>query len=255
MWRKIRIAILLIILATVTQESFLKNGAPDWNKTLYVTIYPINADASDVSKESINKLDSTQFADIEDYFIEEASRFDLPLKRPFAIRLGAEVIALPPQPGIGTLSSIVWSLSFRWWTYWHSPKTAVPADIRLFVLYHNPDTHRMLKHSTALSKGRVGMVNAFASSSYSKQNNVIIAHELLHTVAATDKYNLQDNQPIYPLGYAEPDKQPLYPQLMAELMAGRRSLSATQAETPESLAQTMIGDQSAREIGWLKTLP
>ncbi|MEQ1601966.1 MAG: hypothetical protein ABL885_09390 [Methylophilaceae bacterium] len=230
----------------------MKNGAPDWEKTLYVNLYPINADGSNASAKAIRNLASGQQEEMESYFSEEATRLGLPLRKPFAIRLGSEVKALPPEPSFGALNTLFWSLKFRCWAFQHSPETKVPANIRLFVLYHDPATHPVLKHSTALSKGRVGMVNVFADSAYIKQNDVIIAHELLHTVDATDKYNLEDNQPIYPVGYAEPDKKPLYPQQVAELMAGRRPISEAQAEIPESLAQTLIGDLTAREIGWFK---
>jgi len=40
---------------------------------------------------------------------------------------------------------------------------------------------------------------------------VVIAHELLHTVGATDKYDPATNESSLPEGYAEPDKIPLFP--------------------------------------------
>jgi hypothetical protein len=35
-------------------------------------------------------------------------------------------------------------------------------------------------------------------------------------------------------------------------MAGRIPISSTEAETPESLRQVLIGPKTAREIGWTK---
>jgi hypothetical protein len=58
--------------------------------------------------------------------------------------------------------------------------------------------------------------------------------------------------PAYPDGFAYPEKSPRYPQDFAELMGGRVPMSETKAEIPNSLAQTLIGDRTAREIGWLK---
>jgi len=75
---------------------------------------------------------------------------------------------------------------------------------------------------------------------------------LLHTLNATDKYDLHNNLPIYPDGYAEPHKMPLYPQNFAELMGGRVPQSTAEADIPKSLRHTLIGEQTAREIGWLK---
>lgn len=61
-------------------------------------------------------------------------------------------------------------------------------------------------HSTALEKGRIGSVNLFATRGQALQNQVVIIHELLHGFGAKDKYDLKTGQPIYPLGYAQPEK-------------------------------------------------
>jgi len=254
MWRKLRIAILLFVLATVAHRTWLQKNQLEWTRSLYVAVYPINADGSDVSASYISSLDAEQFDEIARYYAEEAARFGLALKRPFEVRLGPKVNVLPPQPEkhASMLQTIYWSLSFRWWAYRNSPPTSVPPDIKLYLLYFDPATHPVLPHSTALSKGRIGLVNVFASKAYPRQNNVIIAHELLHTVGATDKYDLSNNQPTYPAGFAEPGKSPLYPQDFAELMAGRIPVSESKAEIPLNLSHTLVGGMTAREIGWIK---
>jgi len=254
MWRKLRIGILLFVLATVAHRTWLQSHHLDWKKSLYVAVYPINMDGSDTAAKYIAALDVDQFDEIAAYSAEEATRYGLALRHPFEMRLAPKVSALPPQPEkqASMLQTIMWSLSFRWWAYKNSPLTAVPPDIKLYLLYFDPATHPALPHSTALSKGRVGLVNVFASKSYTKQNNVVVAHELLHTVGATDKYDLSNNQPAYPTGFAEPEKSPRYPQDFAELMAGRIPLSESRAEIPMNLAQTLIGSLTAREIGWVK---
>lgn len=81
---------------------------------------------------------------------------------------------------------------------------------------------------------------------------MVVAHELLHTVNATDKYDLVTNLPLHPEGYANPYLQPLYPQRYTELMAGRIPKSGGEAETPASLSWTLDGDKTAREMGWIK---
>ena len=149
------------------------------------------------------------------------------------------------------MQAISWSLRFRWWAWNNSPAVSVPADIQLYLLYHDPGQHKTLPHSTALNKGRVGLIHVFADQEYEKQNAVIVAHELLHTLGATDKYDFADNLPMYPEGYAEPDKQPLYPQDFAELMAGRLPVSRDKANIPAGLSETLIGGKTAMEIGWL----
>jgi hypothetical protein len=120
----------------------------------------------------------------------------------------------------------------------------------LFVLYHDPVLHPVLPHSVGLQKGLFGIVNAFADPRADGMNQTVCAHELLHTLGATDKYRLTDNQPQHPQGFAEPQRQPLYPQTFAELMGGRIPRSATESDIPHSLDQVLIGPQTATEIGW-----
>ena len=97
----------------------------------------------------------------------------------------------------------------------------------------------------------IGVVNAYAGRSMAQRNNVVIAHEFLHTVGASDKYDMVNNQPNYPDGYAEPDRTPLYPQRKAEIMGGRIPLSRHDAVMPPSVAKSSIGNRTAQEINWL----
>jgi len=168
--------------------------------------------------------------------------------------LGAQVADVPPEPPTGgsVLDTMAWSLKFRFFAWNNSPKVSVKPDIRLYLLYHDPSTHPYLGHSTALNKGRIGRVNLYGDRAAAKQNLVIAAHELLHTLNATDKYDLNTSLPVYPDGFAEPDKVPLYPQDFAELMGGRIPQDEAFAEIPKSLKQTLIGSMTAREIGWLR---
>jgi len=228
MWRILRISILLLILATVAQQTFLDKADLDWKDNFYVAVYPVNADASDEVGAYIKTLTRDDFEPMAEYFAEEGARYNLGMRRPIEAQLGD---------------------IFAWQ---NSPKLNVKPDIRLYLLYHNPATSPSLSHSTALNKGRIGRVNLFGDKSYAKQNLVILAHELLHTLTATDKYDLETSLPAYPDGFAEPSKQPRYPQDFAELMGGRVPVSEAQADIPKSLAQTLIGEKTAREIGWLK---
>jgi hypothetical protein len=254
MWRNLRIIILLLILATVVQQTWRAKADLDWKDNFYVAVYPINADSSDEVANYIKTLTHEDFEPIAEYFAEEGARYNLGMRRPIEVQLGEVVREIPPAPpnGGSMLSNIIWSLKFRWFAWSNSPKVNVKPDIRLYLLYHDPVTNSALSHSTALNKGRIGRVNLFGDKSYAKQNLVVTAHELLHTLTATDKYDLSNGTPIYPDGFAEPDKSPRYPQDFAELMGGRVPISETQAEIPKSLAQTLIGEKTAYEIGWLK---
>lgn len=255
MWRKLRIIILLLILATVVQQLWLDKVDLDWKRNFYVAVYPVNVDGSAKVSAYLRTLTTEDFEPVAEYFAEEAAPYKLGLRRPIELQLGAlvnEVPPVPPSNGEGILNTIIWSLKFRIFACTNSPEMSVKPDIRMYLLYHDPATQSALSHSTALSKGRIGRVNLFGDSEYHQQNMVILAHELLHTLNATDKYDLNTTLPLHPAGYAEPEKMPLYPQDFAELMGGRIPHSETSAEIPKSLKQTLIGSVTAREIGWLR---
>ena len=254
MFKKLRIFILLIVLATVVQQTFLDKADLDWKDNFYVAVYPINADASSEVGAYIKTLTRENFEPVAEYFAEESARYNLGLRRPIELQLGPEVTDVPPAPPEdgSTFSAIFWSLKFRLFAWQNSPKVNVKPDIKLYLLYYNPVTSPSLSHSTALNKGRIGRVNLFGDAGHAKQNLFILAHELLHTLTASDKYDLATTLPVYPEGYAEPEKQPRYPQDFAELMGGRVPVSESKAEIPKSLGQTLIGEITAREIGWVK---
>lgn len=256
MWKSLRIVILLIILATAIQQSFLDKADLDWKDNFYVAVYPINADASEEVNAYIKTLTRDDFEPIAAYFAEEAQRYDLGMRRPVEVLLGDVVHNIPAAPpkDNSLLNTIFWSLKFRLFAWQNSPKVSVKPDIKLYLLYYNSKTHPALSHSTALNKGRIGRVNLFGDEKYAKQNLVILAHELLHTLTATDKYDLNTTVPTFPDGFAEPNKHPLYPQDFAELMGGRVPINEVRAEIPISLDHTVIGHKTAHEIGWIKSI-
>lgn len=91
-----------------------------------------------------------------------------------------------------------------------------------------------------------------STAAYDRTNNVVLAHELLHTLGATDKYDPATSQPLFPQGHAEPDATPRHPQRLAEIMAGRIAVSDDEAEMPASLAQAVVGTETAQEINWIR---
>jgi len=250
----IRIVVLLIVFAVVVKQIYLDKADLEWNDNFYVALYPINADGSEQVANYIKTLTHDDFKAIETFFKDEAAHYKINMRRPIAIELGGAVEQTPPPPPSdgSVIKTMLWSLSFRFFAWNNSPAVPVKPDIRLYLLFYDPQYNTVLAHSTALNKGRIGRVNLFGAQPYSKQNLVVTAHELLHTLTATDKYNLATGQPIYPEGYAEPDREPLYPQRFAELMGGYVPINTNEKKIPLSLGQTIIGQQTAREIGWIK---
>ena len=140
----------------------------------------------------------------------------------------------------------------RFWAWRVSGRVKDPEDVRVFVMYHDPALSPAVPHSLGLEKGLIGVVYAFAVPVMDGGNDMIIAHELLHTLGATDEYDPVNNAPRFPDGYGDPRQVPLYPQRFAELMAGRRMISATSWEQPASLDEVLIGPATARQIRWIQ---
>lgn len=137
----------------------------------------------------------------------------------------------------------------RWWAGSVTADQDSPdPDVRIFVRYHSPESEFILEDSVGMQKGMVGIVNAFADRRQAGTNNVIIAHEFLHTLGATDKYEPGTGMPHFPIGYAEPERKPLFPQRYAEIMGGRIAVSDDDAMVPKSLEYVIIGPQTATEI-------
>ena len=254
MWRGIRLFLLLAVLAGVALHTWLDRVATQsWQEPLWVGLFPLNADGSAPTQEYLATLTPKDFAAIEDFFARESRRYGLTLEQPVHVELYPQGSQLPPSldPSAGPLGIAWWSLKLRYFAAQASrvPGRA-PPRIRLFLLYHDPAKLERAPDSHGMQKGLVGVVHVFADPDMAGRNSIVIAHELLHTVGASDKYHLGDGSPLFPSGYGDRDQDPLYPQQQAELMAGRRVLSAYQWEMPRRLAGVLIGPETAREIRW-----
>lgn len=222
-----------------------------WEEPLWITVYPAIAGQQAATADFVDRLTAEDFEPIAAFVAREAQRYGLPLDRPLRIELG-DATAVPPAPpaGAGPLGIAWWSLRLRYWAWRQLSGRNGPApDIRLFSVFHDPVDGVALPHSLGLEKARIGIAHVFASRRMQGSNRVVIAHELLHTLGATDKYG-PDNLPRYPDGYAEPARRPLYPQRYAEIMGGRIPVSAERADIPGSLQQARIGPITAQEINW-----
>lgn len=255
MYKSIRILILLLILLGVALGAWReKTRSVAWKYTLPVNIYLINGDNSPAVTEYLRNLTLEDFQPIEAFMRNEAARYGRVDNASIEIKLGGIIATSPPEPprDDSTLDAIGWSLRMRWWAY----RNAKPAgsnsnpQVKMFLLYFDPARTKQLGHSTGLRKGLIGRVNVFASRDMAPQNNVVIAHEFLHTLGATDHYDLATNQPLYPDGYAVPDLTPLLPQRYAEIMAVRIPVSHAEAVAPANLDEVLIGSKTAKEINW-----
>ncbi|MEM6987313.1 MAG: hypothetical protein AAF499_12325, partial [Pseudomonadota bacterium] len=239
-----------LLLVAAIQMLYSRN----WGIALPVVVYPIAATQAPEVHDYLDSLRQKDFDIIDAWMAREAARYDLPNPVPTDVTLGPAIDNLPPAfpqtDGVAWL--VLWQLRMRLWAAFNSPGTFWDwRTVRIYLVLHGTEQTGRLPHSIGMQKGLIGLVHGYAEARQTSQNVVVVAHELLHTVGATDKYN-EFGAPIFPHGFANPARKPLYPQRSAEIMAGRIPTSAYESIMAHSLRSSRIGPQTAREINWLE---
>jgi len=143
MFKKIRIAILLFILFLVGADRYLTHmRTTDWDQSLSIVIYPINADNSPLTADYIDRLTGEDFKQIARFMQSEGSRYNIGLADPVLMDMAPEISTLPPLPPSGTniFTIIWWSLQLRYWAWKHDTYQGPLANVQVFVLYYDPNT-------------------------------------------------------------------------------------------------------------------
>jgi hypothetical protein len=250
-FRRVRILLLLGVFAAVLSLNGLEQWmVRAWRAPLDVQVVPINFDGSAAAAAAIAALDASDFDDVDAFLEREVAGYGVRVSPAANFTVKPQLHARPPAPpqAGNVLQIMLWSLKLRWWVYRQSGDWLPQlGTIRLFLLYHTPEDEDVaLPHSLGLQKGLIGVVHVFSDPRQARQNRIVIAHELLHTLGASDKY-APDGFPLYPQGYAEPEL-PQGPRRAAEIMAGRFVAASGEALMPDSLEHCVIGAQTAHEI-------
>ncbi|MEN8175569.1 MAG: hypothetical protein ABFS23_07385 [Pseudomonadota bacterium] len=247
--------LLLVLLAVAIYTQAQRLNTTNWAEPLEVVIFPASSSSDRVTRDYLDSLSTRDFAGIADFITREARRYDDLISDPALVRLGEPLESpppAPPQPQANLLRNVWWSLKFRLWAWRNTPDDDSNfRRVRIFTVYHRADGNERLPHSVGVQKGLLGLVHAYADAGMTTRNNVVIAHELLHTLGASDKYGA-GSLPRYPEGFAEPERSPLFPQRKAEIMGGTIAVSEQTSIMPNSLRQCVVGPLTAAEIGWIK---
>lgn len=253
-FRNVRVAILLGVFAVVAFVTWNDNRRiTSWTRPLAVTIVPVDTTSDPGVAAWISTLDVARFRGVEEFFAREANRYGISSKRVVTLALAKPTKEIPPtEPDDLTnrLQIAAWSLKLRWWS-WNQARThSFPRSVVTIYVLYEKDEGQIPEESLGIKQGRIGIVRTLAGERESGWTTVTVAHELLHTVGATDKYQA-DGQPVFPDGYAEPTRMPQVPQLYAEIMAGQIPLDrAGGFVQARSLDKCVIGRKTAEEIGW-----
>jgi len=252
-FKLMRIVALLSILLVVLASSWInERRLASWRQPIWITIYPIVADDDPATMAYARELDEASFDEINPFFERSLQLYGISLSPALHFQIAPVSKQLPPDlpDRYSPVAVAIWSLKMRWWSWRMERDDPLNApDIQMFVLYHSIDGKSEMNMSVGMRKGMYGLVKAYSGKEMSSYNQIVIAHELLHVLGATDKYVYATGEPEYPFGYAAPNKRPLFPQALAEIMGGRIPLSALRSIPPESLAPCRIGHKTAEEIG------
>ena len=253
-----RVVILLSILFVILINTWMtEKQMAAWERPILVTIYPIAANDEPATLKYVENIDVKDFADVNRFMGRESRPYGLTVTPAFRFQLAPPSQQLPPAvPAQFEPAEIAWwSLKMRWWAWMRElDDELVPPDVQMFILYHNLNGENEVGISVGMRKGRYGIVKAYTLETMKTENLIVFTHELLHVLGATDKYILSTGEPIFPQGYAEPNKRPLFPQKRAEIMGVRIPINSFSSVMPESLEQCKIGRQTAEEIGFLAQL-
>ena len=111
MWRTLRIAILLVVLAIVAGGAWLDSQrTTSWDHTVWVGAFPVNADGSAAAADYISNLSEAELQPVTDFVAHEAHRYGVALDAPIEIKLYAPLDARPPEldTAAGVLGRVWW---------------------------------------------------------------------------------------------------------------------------------------------------
>ena len=257
----IRVGVLLTVLAGVLlwawRDVRQRRARNEWDHTLTVAIVLVRLER--VDDAAIAAL-RAQLSPLEDRLAAELTRYRPGAPPPFRFELIAPVDGSPPPPAPssdGPVDLARYALALKGYVRDIDARAAIDADlydVRIYLALRRPrQALRTLAEGRSEQGGRIGVVEVEIDTEAEGAHLplVVVTHELMHTLGASDKYDAAGRTSV-PLGLAEPERVPQYPQRFAEIMARNRPVSATEEKVPESFQQIAVGNETAREIGWLR---
>jgi len=254
---RVRVGVLLTTLAGVllyaVADVRARRSRNAWDHTVYVAIVVIRS--GHVEPRAIDAL-RARIPALEDRLADELRRYRPGAPRPFRFQVAGPVDArerAPVPQGNGPIDLAKHAFALSRWAAEVDERAGLETGVyesRIYLGVRQATVvDRTLVEGHSEQGGRIGIVDVEIDPESVDLPLTVVAHELLHTLGATDKYGPM-GRALVPGGLAEPAHVPLYPQRFAELMARNRPVSPTEERVPESLAEIAIGPETAREIGW-----
>jgi hypothetical protein len=251
------LAVLVIVLVYAGYDIWDRQRRTTWSRPLHVAVILLHVGPHGSATEAALNLMQQRVGALEKKLLSELERYR-PSAEPL-LRFSAfgPVAVLRPPPQVA--SDSLWDAavhSFTLWRYTRAVDAAAQVssrgfDSRIYVLAEPVQSElRKVVEGFSQQGGRVGVARVELDVSTVDLGLFVVAHELMHTLGASDKYG-PDGSALLPMGLGDPEQAPLYPQSRAELMARNRVLSPGQETIPTSLSELSVGRWTAEEIGWV----
>lgn len=254
---RLRVAMLLVVFTGLALYAYLDKAERDartnWQRSLNVAVVlllegEVDADSTREVEIGLEQLEARLTTEFQRYR-HGPKPFELSFFGP------ANVAEPPPEPkSDGALDLVTYT--YRQWRYTRAVDSALGLDRDAFdsriYAVARPTSNPRAQWVEGYSQqgGRIGFVRVELNHSMVPLVLAVTAHELMHTLGATDKYDERGASRV-PEGLAQPELEPLYPQRCAEVMARNRPLTREREVPLDSLNELCVGPYTARELRWL----
>ena len=248
-WKRVRVSVLVMVLLALVGWGGLRQRKLDrrtaWQRPLRISVVLVSAQP--ISDE-VTAAWGTGLEALDAWFASEAERIGLPLPQPVHFELApAGVLADVPRPPPRTgkwledsqqalgLRSALTELARR-------GQAPGPFDAQVLVALREAGDGAHLVEGVGEAGGSIGLVEGTAGDTALTVELMAVAHELLHCLGALDGYDAG--------GHALP--RGLVGDGFSEVMVGEVPLGPRKGRLPKSLEEVRIGEETAREVGWLR---
>jgi hypothetical protein len=259
--RRVRISILLLILAFVSVWAWMRQERraerTQWERTIQVAVVilvdgEVDAPVLTALVSGLRRLDDQLETEFGSFHERTVVPFRFEAVGPMSVE--ESVPELPMVPSVWDVIEYTWFQN-RFMQKVNDRIGLSPADFdsRIYLVARPARTSGSDRFVEGIAEwgGETGIVQITLEMDTVDNALIAAAHEAMHTLGATDKYEGQ-GRTLAPQGFAEPGRDPLYPQRWLEIMAKEIPVTASTGRLPNSVSEMRVGAMTAVEIGWVK---
>jgi hypothetical protein len=258
---RVRVAVLLVVLAIVllyaARDYWARHARRNWQRPLDIALIllergPLDPVALAAFEARIPELERALEAEFRRY----GGNF-----RPFRFRRFGPVPESIPPPSADAAPGLLEPLRISYELFGFARKSDEAVgldgshDGKIYVVLSEPvSSRRALVEGLGQDGGRIAVTHIELSEDSVDFGLFVISHELFHLLGASDRY-AADGMAVVPDGLGEPEREPLYPQQTAEVMARGRVIEPGLEVPAGDLSELRVGMKTAVEIGWRTAAP